>query len=695
MIEKKFQLKGLDCPVCAGELEEEILAIKGVRSASVVFMNQTMTVVCESKKVLEEVVDTANRFEEVRVVEDEKERAEKKENRKKDLFCIASSGVLFLIAFLMESLGKGGVFSVLSVCFYIVAYVLVGYPVLLATGKNLAKGKIFDENFLMTVASIGAIFLGNMAESVLVMLLYQTGELLQKIAVGASRKSIAQLMDLKSEFATRIDREGNRERISPEEVRVGDILEIKAGEKIPVDGELLSELAELDVKSLTGEAPLKVFKKGEEVLSGCINAGKVLQIKALRGYEDSAVGKILDLVENSSAKKAAPEKFITKFARIYTPVVCLLAFAVCTVAPLLSYSIVGEANFARFLQTALTFLVISCPCALVISVPLTYFCGLGTCAKNGVLVKGAIHLDAAAKITAIAFDKTGTLTEGNFSVLAVYPAQGVLEEELLSIAATLEGSSSHPIAKAFAPTNRSATNVKEVAGKGVRGELDGKNTLIGTREFLAQEGVFTEEIKSEYTLVYVAQEGKYLGVIEIGDGLRKEAKQAIEKLKGLGIKRFVMLTGDRLARAEKIAKEAGVYEVKAELLPDQKLAEAEKIKAKNRLLYVGDGVNDAPVMTIADVAVSMGKLGSAAAVETSDFVLVSDDLFELYRGLKIARKTRSIVKQNLVFSILMKVVFMALGIAGVLPLWLAVFADVGVMLLAVLNALRMKGKIKE
>ncbi len=701
-MKKTLQLEGLDCPVCAGELEREIAAIEGVSFASLTFINQKLTVECDSQKTLQKVIDKANHFEEVRVVESgahehEHEHAHECDGtHKKEVLKIVIAAALFALGFLLESLSDNAVLTILRYIAYAASYFLAGYSVLVATGKNIAKGKIFDENFLMTVASVGALFLGEIHESVLVMLLYQTGELLQAIAVGSSRKSIAQLMDLKSEFATRVTENGEHEHIPPEQVKIGDILQVKVGEKVPVDGVLLDEIAELDAKSLTGEAPLKVLKAGDELLSGCINAGKVFIMKVIRPYEDSAVGKILDLVENSAAKKAAPEKFITKFARIYTPVVCLMAIAIFAVAPLISYFITGVANVARFAQTALTFLVISCPCALVISVPLTYFSGIGACAKNGILVKGSTYLDIAAKVNAIAFDKTGTLTEGDFKICAIRPEAGVTEAELLSLAATLEKSSSHPIAKAFsAIESAEGERVEELAGKGLKGLIEGEIVLVGNTELLKENGVSFSTIESPYTLVYVAKSGRYLGAIEIGDKIRAEAKTAVEKLKKLGIARLIMLTGDNPARAEKIANEVGVYEVNASLLPDEKLKKAEQLKAENLLMYVGDGVNDAPVMTAADCSASMGALGSAAAVEASDFVLISDNLGAIPKCIKIARKTRSIVKQNIVFSIFMKAAFMALGLAGVLPLWLAVFADVGVMLLAVLNALRMKRKIKE
>lgn len=688
-MKKVLQLQGLDCANCAAELESEIAKIAGVSFASLSFVNQKLTVEYDNEETLRKIIDSANHFEEVRVVE----KPVKKEKPVKEWLLIAASALLFVGGFLFEWFSL----RILSYICFAAAYFAVGTPVLLATSKNIAKGKFFDENFLMTLASIGAVCIGEIGEGVAVMLLYQIGETLQGMAVASSRQSVTALMELKSEEATLLCG-GEQTQVSPEELKIGDRVLVKAGEKVPVDGALLGEVALLDTKSLTGEAKLKVVQTGGEMLSGCINAGNAFEMKVLRPYTDSAVCKILDLVENAASGKAAPEKFITKFARIYTPVVCALALALAIFAPLVSgLAIDGRLYFKdglRWVQSALTFLVISCPCALIISVPLTYFSGIGACARRGILVKGATYLDEIAAAKIVAFDKTGTLTEGNFRVRNVATENGGEENEVLALAAVLERSSSHPIAKAFSEVESkyTAENVEEKAGRGLKGEIAGTEVLVGNAEWLKENGVAVQKSDSPYTLVYVAKGGVLLGVIEIGDRLRKEAKTAVEELKKLGLTRSVMLTGDNLSRAQKIANEVGVYEVNAELLPDGKLQRAQELKREGGLIYLGDGVNDAPVMTVADCAVSMGKLGSAAAVEASDFVLITDDLTALPKGIKIARKTRKIVRQNIIFSITMKAAFMALGAAGILQLWLAVFADVGVMLLAVLNSLRVRGK---
>jgi Cd2+/Zn2+-exporting ATPase len=424
-------------------------------------------------------------------------------------------------------------------------------------------------------------------------------------------------------------------------------------------------------------------------------------MKAVRPYEDSAVRKVLDMMENATAGKAAPEKFITKFARLYTPIVCGLALLLAVAAPLVSGLIVEERlffnDFPRWLQSALTFLVVSCPCALIISVPLTYFTGIGVCAKKGILVKGATYLDTAARIKAVAFDKTGTLTEGNFTVCGVH-ATSVTNSELLAVVAAIEKNSSHPIARAFSIVDSSdyiVDNVTEISGQGLCATVGENTVLVGNERLLKKRGVNTPACESIYTVVHVAKEGEYWGWIEVGDRLKAEAHSAVQELKSLGIQRFVVLTGDRYERAQKIANEVGVYEVKAQLLPDEKLLYIEELKKDGLVMYVGDGVNDAPVMSVADCSVSMGTLGSAAAVEASDFVLISDDLKGLGECVRTAKRTRSIVMQNILFSIAMKTAFMVLGAAGVLPLWLAVFADVGVMLLAVLNSFRVHLKEKK
>ena len=689
-----LRIENLDCPVCAEALQSDLQKIKGVKQVRVDYVTQTITLSVTDNGVLQKVIQKTNKFEQVRVLDGGMYELKQKNPHLKAWVQIAVSALFLTLGLLLEFISKAFPVKIAAYVAYAVAYLSVGMPVLISTAKNLVKGRIFDENFLMTIASLGAVALGEYSEAVLVLLLYQLGELLQSIAVGSSRRSVEKLMGLKSEHATLL-KNGEQITVKPEELSVGDILLVKAGERAPVDGVLLSESALLDVKSLTGESELQGVRQGGEILSGSINAGGVYEMKVLRPYKDSAVARILEMVEKAAAGKAAPEKFIAKFAKIYTPAVCVLALLMAVCMPLLSGLIVQGAfvfmNAEHWIRSALIFLVVSCPCALVISVPLTYFSGIGVCAKNGILVKGATYLDVAAKAKIIALDKTGTLTEGNFTVCAVY-AENADERELLALAAAIEQKSSHPIAKAFADvaTEYTAQEVTELAVRGLQGTIDGEEILVGNELLLLERGVAFQKRESAYTLVYVAKNGRYLGVIEVGDRLRKESKNAVAELKKLGLSRSAMLTGDRLERAQKIATEAGVYEVKAELLPDDKLRMVEELKKNGGVIYVGDGINDAPVMMAANCAVSMGALGSAAAVEASDFVLIADDLSALPKAIRIARKTRSIVVQNIVFSIVMKLGFMALGALGVLPVGLAVFADVGVMLLAVCNSFRVR-----
>lgn len=760
-----IKICGLDCANCARELEEEIEKIDGVKSVSVDFMAQKVTVDC-NEKTLDAVKYCCNHFEEVKVVEadnvgydnkikiagldcancareleeelnmedgvearvdfagmqiffkplttDARARAERviknfgglkiiEKSAKEsgnirshlaEIINIAVSVLFFVPALVLDlTLAKNNS-AVLYTAYalYSIAYVAAGWKVLLNTVKNISKGKVFDENFLMTVASLGAILLGiftgdGFFEGVAVMLLYSLGELLQGIAVGASRNSISDLLNLKSETATRFV-DGEWKEVRPEELKIGDKILIKAGEKVPVDCRVLSGESSLDTKSLTGEPVPRDIKAGCEALSGSINLSGVLEAEVLHEYKNSAVAKILELVENSTAKKTKSEKFISKFAKYYTPAVCAAALIVAAIVPTVMCAVAGSfvwATYEGWIYKALNFLVISCPCALVISVPLSYFGGIGRCAKSGILVKGSTCLDEIAACTVAAFDKTGTITEGKFGI--VFSSS----DRALSLAAAAEKMSSHPIAAAFAEVETCAvvTNACEVAGKGISAECEGKVLLCGNAALLSEAGVKFDAPTSLSTLVFVALGGEYVGYIAIDDKIKDGAKEAIAALKSSGVEYAEMLTGDLNVRAEKIAKEVGLDGYKAELLPDEKLKRAEELKARGKLLYAGDGINDAPVMTCADCAVSMGKVGSDAAIEASDIVLVSDNLALLPKAKKIAKKTRHRVFENIVGSLLVKAAIMACSIAiPSFPLIISIIADVGVMLVAVLNAMR-------
>lgn len=591
---------------------------------------------------------------------------------------------------LFKALGDSTIATVVSYALYALSYVLAGYPVVVNTVKNLRRGRIFDENFLMLAASVGAFALQLFWEGVLVVLLYQIGEALQEIAVGVSKKSISELMKLKSDRATRVS-ENTYESVSPEELKVGDIVLVAAGEKVPCDCRLLSEKAHLDMKALTGESGIMDKITEEEILSGSANAGEAFLACVIRTYEDSAVAKVLEIVEAAVSKKAPAEKFITKFAKIYTPIVCILALCIALFPPILTGIIDGSYRFvngAHWIQSALTFLVISCPCALVISVPLTYFSGIGGAAQKGVLVKSAAALDTLAGVRIAALDKTGTLTKGNFSLIGVYP-KGASADEVKRICAALEAYSKHPISTAFqgVTIEERAQDVVEIVGKGLKGIYCGKSAVFGTRAFLYEEGYDVDEKLSADTVLYLVYDEKYCGCVEIGDMIRPESKSVLEQLQQMNV-RPVMVTGDSPARAQNVANNIGMSAFKAGLLPHQKVEYIRELQTRGKVMYAGDGINDAPVLLEADCSVAMGSLGSAAAVEAADFVLISDSVTAIPRLIKGARKTKRLALQNIVFSVAMKVVFLVLGVFPWFPVWLAVFADVGIMLLAALNGLR-------
>ena len=690
----KIKIEGLCCANCARELEEDLNKIEGI-TAQVDFINSKITLNAQTRQAREKAIYCITHFEDVKIVENAPKKQGVIKAHLKDLICILVSVVLFIPALVLDLAGiaeSSLAVKIVTYCLYGISYLAVGHEVLILTAKNIVKGKIFDENFLMTIASLGAILLGifagdGFAEGVAVMLLYQIGETLQGIAVGSSRKSISNLMDLKSESATLIEN-GEQRTVSPEELKTGDIILIKAGEKIPVDCKITKGATALDMKSLNGEPVPRDVSVGDEILSGSINLSGVIEAEVLREYKNSAVAKILELVENSTAKKSKPEKFITKFAKYYTPAVCLAAAVVAAIVPTVICavnSVFVWSTYANWIYKALGFLVISCPCALVISVPLSYFGGIGRCAKSGILVKGSTCLDELALATVAAFDKTGTITEGAFHIKS-YP-----DEKTLQYAAAAEKFSSHPIAAAFreVDTEVAVSDAEELTGMGIKCVADGKILLCGNAKLLDENGIKYDKKESPSTLIYVAHGGKFLGVIEIDDRVKDGVKEAVQALKSGGITRTVMLTGDLEKRAEIIAKEAGLDGYRAELLPDQKTEEAEKLKSEGKLLYVGDGINDAPVMTAADCAVSMGTVGSDAAIEASDIVLVSDDISYLPKGRKIAKGTRRIVKQNIIASIIVKIAVMALDIAiPAFPLIISVVADVGVMLAAVVNSMR-------
>ena len=581
--------------------------------------------------------------------------------------------------------------EILKIGLFLAAYLIAGGDVLLTALKNIKKGDFFDENFLMGIATLGAFAIGEYPEAVMVMVLYQIGEYYQHKAVEKSRRSVTELMDIRPDYAN-IEEGGGLVRKSPEEIKTGDIIVVCAGEKIPLDGVVVEGEASVDTSALTGESVPRNIKEGGNAVSGCINTNGLLKIRVTKEFGESTVSKILELVENASAKKAKAENFITKFAKYYTPAVVLGAVLLAVLPPL-----VTGADFAIWIKRALTFLVISCPCALVISVPLGFFAGIGGASRNGILVKGSCYLEALSKPDTIVFDKTGTLTKGVFSVTSISPEAGVSEEELLKAAAMAENYSSHPIAqslkKAYGKTINSedVKDVTEIAGSGVRANVEGNEILAGNSKLMEKFSIDYKKAPGDGTVVYAAKNGKYLGYIVISDVIKEDSGKTIETLKNLKVK-TVMLTGDNFEAAEKTAAALGLDEFYAHLLPEDKVAKLEEIissKQKNKsVIFAGDGINDAPVLTRADAGIAMGGLGSDAAIEAADIVIMNDSPSKIILAVKIARKTMSIVKQNIVFALTIKALFLLLGTVGLMSMWGAVFADAGVTLIAVLNSLR-------
>lgn len=580
---------------------------------------------------------------------------------------------------------------------YLVPYFVIGYDILWKALKGVKNRQVFDENFLMAVATVGALCLQDFKEGVAVMLFYQIGELFQSVAVGKSRKNIAALMDIRPDYANLMV-DGKLEQVDPDDVEVGTEIVVDPGEKVPIDGVIVEGNTTLNTGALTGESVPRDAKTGDDVISGCINMSGRITVRTTKPFGESTVSKILDLVENSAMKKSKSENFITKFARYYTPAVCYSALALAVLPPLIRLLAGHPAMWAEWITRALTFLVISCPCALVISIPLSFFGGIGCASKNGILVKGSNYLEALADTKYIVCDKTGTLTKGVFQVTGVYPAPGVDKKVLLGLAAYAESGSHHPISQSLKdaygqPLKEGRVSaIQEIAGHGVQALVDGHPVAVGNAKLMEKIGADLPGARTDGTTVYVAAGGKYIGCIVISDVVKPTAKAAMAALKENGVKMTVMLTGDAKAAADRVAAEIGMDRVESELLPGDKVAQVEKLLAekgpKENLAFVGDGINDAPVLSRADVGIAMGALGSDAAIEAADVVLMDDDPSKIALAMKISRHTLQIVWQNIVFALAVKAVCLVLGALGIAGMWLAIFADVGVMVLAVLNATR-------
>ncbi|AFS77713.1 cadmium, zinc and cobalt-transporting P-type ATPase CadA [Gottschalkia acidurici 9a] len=701
MSSKEIILQGLNCASCISKIEQQTSKIEGVEESKFNFASEILTVDYRGKKefkeVFKEIKDIVNKAEphvKVRMKEEQDEHnhdhghdhSHDGGSVKKNIIRFSIGGILLLISYIfnLESNIKAGLI--------LTSYVLIGYDVVLRAFKNILRGQIFDEHFLMTVATFGAIAIKEYPEAVAVMLFYQVGETFQDIAVGKSRRSIKSLLDIRPDYANLKVGE-TISTVSPEKVNIGDTIIVKPGERVPLDGKVIEGSSMVNTSALTGESVPRSVNKGDEILSGFINENGILTIEVTKSFGESTVSKILDLVQNASGKKAPTEKFITKFARYYTPVVVISAILIAFIPPI----ILGQ-EFYTWVYRALVFLVISCPCALVVSVPLGFFGGIGAASKSGILVKGGNYLEALNDIEILVMDKTGTLTKGIFEVTKIDAQEGFSEEEILKFSALGEIHSSHPIAtsikKAYGKEldYNKIENYEEVAGHGIKATIEGKEVLIGNIKLMNRENIDAEKSNDIGTIVYVAIENKYAGSILISDEIKEDAHKTIQSLHNLGIKKAVMLTGDNKNIAEKVAKDLGIDEVYSELLPIDKVSKVEALNAKKsekgKLAFVGDGINDAPVLAMADIGIAMGGLGSDAAIEASDIVLMTDEISKISTSIKIARKTKKIVIQNIVLALGTKSIVLVLGVFGIANMWVAVFADVGVALIAILNSMR-------
>lgn len=702
---KKLILDGLDCANCAAKIEGKINALEGVKQASMNFVNKTLTmeisdvdksdeIINEAKKIINTIEPDVKVIEpDVSSVEDTKVKMkslnddEENESNRKELIRLGIGAALFGIGLAF----KFSFWTELTI--YLISYILVGGEVVLKAIKNIARGQVFDENFLMAIATIGAFSIKQFPEGVAVMLFYEIGEYFQGAAVNRSRKSISDLMDIRPDYANLIVGSEER-RIDPDDAVIGDKIIVKPGERIPLDGRILEGKSMVNTSALTGESVPRDVQAGDDVLAGFINTNGVLTIEVTKEFGESTVAKILDLVQNATSKKAPTENFITKFARYYTPAVVITAAALAAVPPL----IITGAEFSSWLYRALVFLVVSCPCALVISIPLSFFGGIGGASKNGILVKGSNYLEALNNVETIVFDKTGTLTRGVFKVTRLSAENGITKDELLRYASYAESYSNHPIAASILNEYNKDINkehisdYEEISGHGIKVNVSGKEVLAGNVKLMNKENIKFHNVDEAGTVVHIALDKKYAGYILISDEIKQDSREAISGLKRIGIKKTVMLTGDSRQVGEKVAKELGLNEVYAELLPDQKVERVEQLDKEKapggKLAFVGDGINDAPVLARADIGIAMGGLGSDAAIEAADIVIMNDEPSKIVSAINIAKRTKRIVWQNIIFALGVKAMVLMLGAVGIATMWEAVFADVGVALIAVLNAMR-------
>ncbi|WP_346893358.1 heavy metal translocating P-type ATPase [Clostridium sp. UBA871] len=696
-------LEGLCCANCASKIEKESQNITNVSSAVVDFVAQKLILEVENNsdkdnivELVKQIVKTIEPDVKVYVEEGNQNRKQRShahnhdhehENSKKEFVRLGVGAAIFAIA----TAFKFNFYVELSL--FLVSYLLVGGEVVLRALKNIRGGQIFDENFLMSIATIGAFAIGEFPEGVAVMLFYQLGEIFQGMAVNRSRKSIAELMDIRPDFAN-LKIGSDIKKVSPEEVNIGDIIVVRPGEKVPLDGKVIEGISMVDTSALTGESVPREVEIGDAVLGGVINKNGLLTIEVEKEFGDSTIAKILDLVQNASSKKAPTENFITKFARYYTPAVVFSALALAILPPLF----ISGATFSEWIYRALAFLVVSCPCALVVSIPLGFFGGIGGASKNGILVKGGNYLEALNNVEVVVFDKTGTLTKGVFKVTEIQPQGNVSRDELITYAAFAESFSNHPIAtsivKAYSKEidNESIENYEEISGHGIKATVLGKEVLAGNYKLMSKENISYAQVETIGTVVHVAVNKEYAGYIVISDEVKEDSAKAIKALKEIGVRKTVMLTGDNKVVGTKVAKQLGLDEVYSELLPDQKVEKVEALdkekSSKGKLIFVGDGINDAPVLARANIGIAMGGVGSDAAIEAADVVIMTDEPSKIASAIKIAKKTRAIVMQNIVFALGIKAIILVLVALGLGTMWEAVFGDVGVTLIAVLNSMR-------
>lgn len=697
MREQKVELvlEGLDCANCAAQIEERIGKLDGVAKASMNFVKQIVTISIYEKIEKGSIIDQVKRIvhqlePDVQVIEMNEQRQQGGKREQEKLIRTSARFILGVILFI-GALWLTDIFRI-QLGLYIASYIIIGGDIVWRAIKNIGRGRIFDENFLMTIATIGAFAIREYPEAVAVMLFYQIGELFQSVAINKSRKSIAALMDIRPDFAHIQCAEGIQ-TVDPKEVQVGDFILIKPGERVPLDGIVIKGSSQIDTSALTGETIPRTLREGERVLSGSINISGILTVEVEKVFGDSTVAKILDLVQNASSRKAPTENFITKFARYYTPFVVFSAAALAILPPL----ILQDRSFSLWFSRALIFLVVSCPCALVVSIPLSFFGGIGAASKKGILVKGGNYLEALSRVSTVVFDKTGTLTKGVFKVIKLVPQIEFSEQQLLYYGAYGEMHSNHPIARSIRETYKEkldqnkVSEYTEIPGLGVKAVIDGKNVAVGNNKLMHTEGISFHEVMGAGTIVHIAVDGQYGGYMIIADEVKEDSAATVEALIQEGIQKIAIVTGDKTSAAEHIARIVNIHEVYAELLPGQKVEIVEKLdlqKGKGKLVFVGDGINDAPVLARADIGIAMGGVGSDAAIEAADVVLMTDEPYKLVEAIKIAKKTQKIVWQNIGIALGVKFLVLLLGAMGLASMWAAVFADVGVALIAVMNALR-------